>query len=203
MDCHEFLLHGHEQGGRDPVAKAEEFAEWLRLEECVCDHVGIRFLGPDCGYGGICIQPVQTGQDLLCLPASLMMDRAAAMRSELGPCLQSHPIWAEGADSSRLSALPAAGQSRFSAPAAVNSAVRGGSIGGSDSAPPPDAWAIILLLLFERARGAASPWSRYIAMLPATIDAAATCFAPAEAAALVAGTPLAADAAAAEADLTR
>jgi hypothetical protein len=203
MDYQEFLPHDHEQGDRDPAAKAEEFAEWLRQEECVSDHVRIEFLGPDCGYGGVCIQSVQAGQDLLCLPASLLMDRAAAMRSQLGPCLEAHPVWADGAESSRPLPLPAAGQSRFSPPVAVHSAASDRSGGDSESAPPPDAWAIILLLLFERARGDASPWSRYIAMLPATIDAAATCFAPVEAAALVAGTPLAADAAAAEADLAR
>jgi hypothetical protein len=180
------------------VANADDFADWLRREESVSDNVRVVFLSPESGFGGLCAHPVQAGQELLSIPASLLMDRFAAMRSEIGPCLRSHAMWSDEEDS-HSTARP-----RF----AMNTAETGkghstAGIDASDSAPPPDAWAIILLLLHERARGRASHWHAYIAMLPPTIDAAATCFTAAEADVLLAGTALAPAARDAEEDLAR
>ena len=185
----------HEQN--DHSSKADDFSGWLKREECLPESIRVAFLGTERGFGGLCISPVPAGQELVSFPASLLMDRSAALRSAIGPCLQSHPMWSDGEkhSSRALSSFPGTAE-----PDLWRSA---GGYGASDSAPQPDAWAIILLLLHERARGDSSPWHPYIAMIPPVIDAAATCFTAEEADALLAGTALAAAAREAEEDLAR
>ena len=155
-------------------AAAQAMCAWLEASGCVCGKVRPRWMGADRGWGGATSgggAGVARGEVLLAFPAGLLLDAAAAHRSALGPLLAKAAAASGAAASGAAAAEPPCKARRTAGPKV------------------PDAWAIILLLLHERAKGEHSFWFPYIDMLPKHFDNALH-FTSSEAAVL-AGTHLA------------
>ena len=137
----------------------ERMAGWLQASGCVCGNVRMRWMGADRGWGGAaCEAGLARGEILLAFPAGILLDASAAHRSALGPLLE------KAAAAAAEAAATAAATGSAPAEELPRKARR-------PAGPKlPDAWAIILLLLHERAKAERSFWFPYIDMLPKHFD---------------------------------
>ena len=130
---------------------------WLQASGCVCDNVRMQWMGADRGWGGRAREGgVARGEVLLAFPAGMLLDATAAHRSALGPLLEKAAVAAEAAVAAATCTAAAEEPPRKARRPA--------------GPKVPDAWAIILLLLHERAKAERSFWFPYIDMLPKHFD---------------------------------
>ena len=119
-----------------------------------------KHMGPERGWGGTCVKTVAQGDALLSFHCSLLMDRCAAERSEIGPLIMEPPAALHTADwppgkSRRISSAPRGCDEKRRC---------------KDLPSMAEPWTIILLLLHELGKGQRSFWFPYIDMLPKDFD---------------------------------